>query len=330
MGAIHVENGAVFIVPKRYDKTYFHWIDNLRDWCISRQIWFGHRIPAWYKGEETKVSIESPGKGWEQDSDVLDTWFSSGLWTFSTLGWPEETSDLKPYHPTSILETGYDILFFWVARMILMSGFLLGQVPFKKVYLHGLVRDGQGRKISKSLGNNIDPLDMSAKYGSDAVRVSLIAGMAPGTDSKISEEKIRGYKHFANKLWNIARFVLENYEADTAQIVLTERDEFMSELAELEKNVSIHIDTFRLDIALESLYHFIWDRFAAEIIEESKITFKQGSERDKVYKSAVIYRLFTTSLKLLHPFMPFVTEAIWQKLPQKDADILIVAKWPVH
>ncbi len=207
-----VESGQTKFVTDRYERIYLNWIDNLRDWCISRQIWFGHRIPVWYHGDTMKVQVASPGAGWEQDPDVLDTWFSSGLWTFSTLGWPEETEDLKTYHPTTILETGYDIIFFWVARMILMSGFLLGEVPFKTVYMHGLVRDGQGRKLSKSLGNNIDPVDMAAKYGMDAVRVSLVAGMAPGTDSKMSEEKIRGYKNFANKLWNIARFVLSASE----------------------------------------------------------------------------------------------------------------------
>jgi valyl-tRNA synthetase len=197
-----VESGEVKFVSERFERVYFNWVNNLRPWCISRQIWFGHRIPVWYLGEEMKISIESPGSQWVQDPDVLDTWFSSGLWTFSTLGWPNNATDLKRFHPTSIIESGYDILFFWIARMILMSGFHLGQVPFKTVYLHGLVRDGQGRKISKSLGNNIDPVDMAAKYGMDAVRISLIMGMAPGTDSKISEDKIRGYKHFANKMWN--------------------------------------------------------------------------------------------------------------------------------
>ncbi|MFA5877607.1 MAG: valine--tRNA ligase [Candidatus Paceibacterota bacterium] len=325
-----VESKAVDITPERYEKTYFHWIDNLRDWCISRQIWFGHRIPVWYRGEETYVGVTAPeGAGWEQDPDTLDTWFSSGLWTFSTLGWPNETKDLKTFHPTSILETGYDILFFWVARMILMSGFLLDEVPFKKVYLHGLVRDGQGRKISKSLGNNIDPLDMAAKYGMDAVRVSLIAGMAPGTDSKISEEKIRGYKNFANKIWNIARFVLENGGGSTPNAPYTKEDALLAtEVTEIAKNVSEHIEKFRIDLAFDILYHFIWHRFADEIIEASKPILKGAGEEEKASRQKLLYETLQCFLKLLHPFMPFVTEEIWTYLPQKETELLIVAPWP--
>ena len=196
--------------------SYFNWIENLRDWCISRQIWYGHRIPVWYKGDQVYTGIEAPsGDGWLQDEDTLDTWFSSGLWTFSTLGWPNEaltendkSNDLKIYHPTSVLETGYDIIFFWVARMILMTGCLIGDVPFKTVYLHGLVRDGKGRKMSKSLDNIIDPLDMIAKYGADATRLSLIIGTGPGNDMRLSEDKVKGYKNFSNKIWNITRFIL--------------------------------------------------------------------------------------------------------------------------
>ncbi|MES2014780.1 MAG: valine--tRNA ligase [Patescibacteria group bacterium] len=325
-----VESKTVDITPDRYEKTYFHWIDNLRDWCISRQIWFGHRIPVWYRGEETYVGVEAPeGKEWVQDPDTLDTWFSSGLWTFSTLGWPDATNDLKTFHPTSILETGYDILFFWVARMILMSGFLLDEVPFKKVYLHGLVRDGQGRKISKSLGNNIDPLDMAEKYGMDAVRVSLIAGMAPGTDSKISEEKIRGYKNFANKIWNISRFVLENGGGTTAEATYTQEDEALAkETVELVQNVSEHIEKFRLDIAFDLLYHFIWHRFADEILETSKPIFKGDDATSKASRQKLLYETLTKFLALLHPFMPFVTEEIWAHLPEKNADLLMVAPWP--
>ncbi|MDR3571889.1 MAG: valine--tRNA ligase, partial [Candidatus Pacebacteria bacterium] len=206
-----VAEGHIKIMPERFEKVYYHWAEILRDWCISRQIWFGHRIPAWYKGTEVYVGRTAPeGEGWEQDPDVLDTWFSSGLWTFSTLGWPEQTPDLANFHPTSVLETGYDILFFWVARMVLMTGALVGSIPFRNVYLHGLVRDGQGRKMSKSLGNIIDPLVMIEKYGADATRLSLIIGAQIGNDLKLSEDRVRGYKHFANKVWNIARFVLEN------------------------------------------------------------------------------------------------------------------------
>ncbi len=325
-----VESGETKIMPERFEKIYYHWIDNLRDWCISRQIWFGHRIPAWMKGDELRVQLDSPGAGWEQDPDTLDTWFSSGLWTFSTLGWPEETVDLKTYHPTSVLETGYDILFFWVARMILMSGFLVGDVPFKKVYLHGLVRDGKGRKMSKSLGNIIDPLTMIEKYGADATRLSLIIGASMGNDLKLSEDRVRGYKHFANKLWNIARFVLEHADADAVSKDLVEIDTILvAEARDIAKKVSENIDTFRLDLAADMVYHYVWDRFAAEVIEESKAVLKGEDSSEKGSKQRMLYEVLTISLKMLHPFMPFVTEAIWQELPAKESDLLMVVKWPL-
>ncbi|MDB5266458.1 MAG: valS [Parcubacteria group bacterium] len=311
-----VESGAVTILGENFQKTYFHWIDNLRDWCVSRQIWFGHRIPVWYKGEELYVGVAPEGEGWEQDPDVLDTWFSSALWTFSTLGWPDKTPDLEMYHPTALLETGYDILFFWVARMILMSGALLGQVPFRTVYLHGLVRDGQGRKISKSLGNNIDPLDMSAKFGTDAVRISLIMGMAQGTDSKISEDKIRGYKNFANKVWNITRFVLSQEKIGEINEALKEEFEKMA------GDVTEDLEKHQIHLAAEKIYHYIWHRFADEIIEESK---------GKPEYRASLYYILENSLKLLHPFMPFVTEEIWQSMEHENSQpLLMVEKWPVR
>ncbi len=330
-----ISSGNTKIMPERFEKIYYHWIENLRDWCISRQIWFGHRIPAWFKGNEVRVSVTSPGEGWEQDPDTLDTWFSSGLWTFSTLGWPEDTDDLKTYHPTAVLETGYDILFFWVARMILMSGFLRGEVPFKNVYLHGLVRDGQGRKMSKSLGNIIDPLTMIEKYGADATRLSLIIGASPGNDLKLSEDRVRGYKHFANKLWNITRFVLEN--PHDGEVKLNAGDQkLVDEVVEIAKQVSAHIDAFRLDLAADQIYHFVWDRFAAEILEESKPIFRAGGDPSNssgqaaaASRAHALSSILTSSLKLLHPFMPFVTEAIWQQLPKKESDLLMVAKWPV-
>jgi valyl-tRNA synthetase len=312
-----VENGQVNILGERFEKTYFHWIDNLRDWCISRQIWFGHRIPVWYRGEEVFVGTEAPKEeGFVQDEDVLDTWFSSALWTFSTLGWPEETPDLKHYHPTTLIETGYDILPFWVARMILMSGALLGQVPFKTVYLHGIVRDGQGRKISKSLGNNIDPLDMGKKYGTDAVRVSLIMGMAQGTDSKISEDKIRGYKNFANKLWNIARYV----QSQERQGEL--KAELIEELDSLVKEITGDLEEYRIHLAIEKIYHYVWHKFADEIIEESKGKPEYGE---------TLYHILEVSLKLLHPFMPFVTEEIWSSMPHatgRQDGLLMIEPWP--
>jgi valyl-tRNA synthetase len=326
-----VENGGITFVTERFLKTYLHWADNLRPWCISRQIWFGHRIPVWYKGAEVQVQVASPGDGWEQDPDVLDTWFSSGLWTFSTLGWPEATKDLATYHPTTIIESGYDILPFWIARMILMSGFFLGHVPFRTVYFHGLVRDSQGRKISKSLGNNIDPVDMAAKYGMDAVRISLIVGMAPGTDSKISEEKIRGYKNFANKIWNITRFVLTSVIGADLSIApaLTETDTaLLAELNEVAASVTDHFARHRIDLASDIAYQYVWRRFADEVIEESKPILNGDDATAKRSRQHVLYQILTTSLKLLHPFMPFVTEAIWQELPQKDSELLMIAKWP--
>lgn len=307
-----VEKGDIEIMPAYLDKTYFHWIDNLRDWCISRQIWFGHRIPVWYKAGEIFVGANAPDDGWEQDSDVLDTWFSSALWTFSTLGWPVKTKDLEEFHPTSLLETGYDILFFWVARMILMSQFHLGQIPFRKVYLHGLVRDKDGRKISKSLGNNIDPLEMSRKYGTDAVRMALTIGQAAGTDSKISEEKIRGYKNFANKVWNISRYILG--QKRDGQII----ENYKKEFDDLAKEVTADMENYRFYIAAEKIYHYLWHRLADVIIEESK---------DKDDFGATLYYILENSLKLLHPFMPFITEEIWQSL-KNGQSLLMVENWP--
>ncbi len=324
-----VESGDVDIMPERFEKIYYHWIDNLRDWNISRQIWFGHRIPAWFRGDDVKVQAHSPSADWEQDPDVLDTWFSSGLWTFSTLGWPEKTADLDTYHPTSVLETGYDILFFWVARMVLMSTFLLGEVPFKKVYLHGLVRDGKGRKMSKSLGNIIDPLDMIEKYGADATRLSLVIGAQMGNDLKLSEDRVRGYKHFANKVWNIARFVLEQDPKPGA--TCTDADqELVREAARMAVTISDSIEKFRLDLAGDAIYHYMWDRFAAEIVEESKVILREGDATARRSRAAALSEILTISLKLLHPFMPFVTEAIWQELPHTDAELLMVAPWPVR
>lgn len=329
---VAVEGGGVSFVTDRFEKSYLQWTKNLRPWCISRQIWFGHRIPVWYRKDEIYCGIEAPGgEGWAQDEDVLDTWFSSALWTFTTLGWPEKTNDLELYHPTTLIETGYDILPFWVARMIMLSGFFLGQLPFKTVYLHGLVRDGQGRKISKSLGNNIDPVDMAEKYGMDAVRISLIMGMAPGTDSKISEDKVRGYKHFANKLWNIARFVLtttENGETSERPTLTAKDQELLARLEAAVQETTRHIETYRLDLAADTIYHFAWDEFAAVTIEEGKKIFTEGSGEEKKSRAWLLEHTLITILKLLHPFMPFVTEAIWQRLPRKDREMLMIASWP--
>jgi valyl-tRNA synthetase len=324
-----VESKNISITPDHFEKTYYHWIDNLRDWCISRQIWFGHRIPVWYKGTEMYVDTEAPqGDGWEQDPDTLDTWFSSGLWTFSTLGWPEKTADLETYHPTSVLETGYDILFFWIARMILMSEFLLGTVPFKNVYLHGLVRDEKGRKMSKSLGNIINPLDMIEKYGADAVRLSLIIGAAPGNDTKLSEPRIAGYKNFANKIWNIARFVLESKDAVGEGVISNPDDQaLVDEAVSAAAEATKQIENFRLDLAADTLYHFIWHRFADVILEESKPILKGEDKTRAQSRAAALIESLQISLKALHPFMPFVTEEIWGSMPG-HSNLLMVEEWP--
>jgi len=297
-----VEKGEIKIIPEHFTKTYFHWINNLRDWCISRQIWYGHKVPI--EGEE----------------DTLDTWFSSGLWTFSTLGWPfdysqgkpKQESDLANYHPTDVLETGTDILFFWVARMILMSEYALGETPFRSVYLNGIVRDAQGRKFSKTLGNGIDPIDVAKKFGADAGRMALVVGNTPGTDLALSENKIKGYKHFANKLWNITRFVLSQEKSGEINA------ELKKEFDALAQDITNDMEAFRFHLAAEKIYAYIWHRLADEIIEESKKKEKMG---------ATLNYLLENSLKLLHPFMPFVTEEIWNTVGNKN--LLMIEKWPI-
>ncbi|MDA1337682.1 MAG: valine--tRNA ligase [bacterium] len=335
-----VKTKQIEILPKRFEKTYFHWIENLRDWCISRQIWFGHQIPVWYKDKEIKVGATSPtGEGWEQDPDTLDTWFSSGLWTFSTLGWPKKTKDLQTYHPTSVLETGYDILFFWVARMILMSTYLVGEIPFRTVYLHGLVRDEQGRKMSKSIGNVIDPLTMIEKYGADATRLSLIIGAAPGNDLKLSEDRVRGYRNFANKLWNIARFVQMSTqdfaresplqsEGDSLAKLSKEDTKILSDFTKIKKEVTKLIEEYRLAKAAETLYHYTWHIFADKVLEDSKKVLEDT--KTKSSRQYILLLVLGDLLLLLHPFTPFVTEEIYQQLLLTDnKDPLMVQKWPI-
>ncbi len=323
-----VRSGAIKILPEHFEKIYFHWIENLHDWCISRQIWYGHRVPVWYKGENIIVGVPPKEDGWVQDEDSLDTWFSSGLWTFSTLGWPEDTDDLKNYHPTDLLETGYDILFPWVARMILMTEFTLNTIPFKTVYLHGLVRDTQGRKMSKSLGNNLDPLDIAAKFGADAARMALVVGNTPGTDMRISEDKVKGYKHFANKLWNIARFILENAGGANTATPLSSGDlEILSAHDALTKEITSDIEEFRIYMAAEKIYHYAWHELADKILEESKPILAGADATARVSRQVLLLLLLDHTLRLLHPFMPFITEEIWQSMPTKNAPFLMVAQW---
>ena len=313
-----VTEGKIKITPSYFEKVYFNWVNNLHDWCISRQIWYGHRIPVWYDTNgKTYCGINPPeGNNWTQDEDTLDTWFSAGLWTFSTLGWPEKTKDLATYHPTSMLETGYDILPIWVTKMILMSQYLVGDIPFKNVYLHGIIRTADGKKMSKSLGEKaIDPLDIIAKYGNDALRMALIVGNAPGNDLKLDENDIKGYGKFANKLWNVARFVLDNAKEEDI-----EKSNFIKEFDEVCKDITTDMENLRFHLASEKIYHYIWHRFADEIIEESK--------KQEEVKKSLLY-ILKNSLKLLHPFMPFVTEEIWSVLPKtKDKNLLLVEKWP--
>jgi valyl-tRNA synthetase len=333
-----VSSDRINILPEQFGKVYFHWIDNLRDWCISRQIWFGHRIPVWYRkqsiensqqrtgdqrGTEIYCGVEAPeGDGWEQDPDTLDTWFSSGLWTFSTLGWPDKNAkDFVDYHPTSLLETGYDILFFWVARMILMSEYFLNIHPFDTVYLHGLVRDGQGRKMSKSLGNTIDPLDVSEVHGADAMRLSLLSGTTPGNDIRLSDEKIVSMRNFTNKLWNLARYVgTMSASVDLANPkVKSDADkDLMQKLQTIVASVTRHIDRYELSMAVDELRDFTWGDFADWYVETHKVE----------HNDALLRYAFDIIIRLWHPFMPFVTEAIHQTLRLDQSELLMVAKWP--
>lgn len=324
-----VTDGRIKILPDFFEKTYFHWIDNLRDWCISRQIWYGHRIPVWYKGEEIHCGISAPeGEGWSQDEDTLDTWFSSALWTFSTLGWPEKTEDLKFFHPTNVLETGYEILFFWIARMILMTEYVLGEVPFKYVYLHGTVRDAKGRKMSKSLGNGLDPVEVAAKFGTDAARMALLVGTAPGTDMRIDENKIKGYKNFANKVWNITRFILQNADAPDMNSAITEADQkLLNAQMEILGDITADMEAMRLHLASEKIYHYIWNELADKILEDSKSVLA-GPEAAS--RKRTLHTLLRNCLKTLHPFMPFVTEEIWQLIHNGNPEkLLIIEEWPI-
>jgi valyl-tRNA synthetase len=332
-----VENDQIDILPERFEKIYMHWIRNLRDWNISRQIWYGHQIPAWYKGEEIHIGDTAPDDSdWFRDDDTLDTWFSSGLWTFSTLGWPNtDNEDFKTYHPTQILETGYDILPFWVARMILMTTYLLGDIPFETVYLHGLVRDSKGRKMSKSLGNIVNPVDLIEKYGTDALRMSLIVGNGPGNDVNLDENKIKAYSKFGNKLWNITRFVLtetegHKYDEDINYSSNINNDD-LNEFNEFIKNITKEMNEFRYYLVSEKIYHYIWHTFADRIIEDSKRIFAEPEwNKDQIFeRKNLLLKILRDTLIVLHPFMPFITEEIWQNIKNdNDREILMTVLWP--
>ena len=346
-----VKNGEIELIPKRMEKTYFNWTDNIRDWCISRQLWWGHRIPAYYCDScgHTVVSKEMPcecpsckGKAFTQDEDTLDTWFSSALWPFSTLGWPENTEDLKYFYPTDVLVTGYDIIFFWVIRMIFSGYEQMGEKPFKTVLFHGLVRDSQGRKMSKSLGNGIDPLEIIDKYGADALRLTLITGNAPGNDMRFYYERVEASRNFANKIWNASRFLMMNLDSEeglsdevaklkASEVKLEPVDKWiLSKLNSVVKEVTDNMDAFELGIAVQKVYDFIWDEFCDWYIEMVKP--RMYSSEDKESKKAALWtakEVLSDALKLLHPYMPFITEEIFCTLRPEEESIMI-SNWPVY
>ena len=337
-----VRNKEIKLIPERMEKIYYNWMENIKDWCISRQLWWGHRIPAWYCADcgETIVAKEEPatcpkcgGAHLHQDEDTLDTWFSSALWPFSTLGWPDETPELKHYYPTSTLVTGYDIIFFWVARMIFSALEYTGKAPFNTVLFHGLVRDAQGRKMSKSLGNGIDPLEIIAKYGADALRFALSTGNSPGNDMRFSDEKVESSRNFANKIWNAARFVLMNLPEDEPaphlpETLETEDKWVLSKYNTLVKSVTDNLDKFELGVAVQKLYDFIWDILCDWYIELVKVRLREEGETAANARAVLVY-VMSNTLKLLHPFMPFITEEIWQTLPHEGESIMISA-WPEY
>lgn len=336
-----VKQGKVQFVPERFTKIYINWLENIHDWCISRQLWWGHRIPAWYCQDcgETVVARETPercpkcgGTSLEQDPDVLDTWFSSALWPFSTLGWPDQTEDLKYFYPTSALVTGYDIIFFWVARMIFMAMEFMKKEPFKYVAITGLVRDAQGRKMSKSLGNGIDPLEVIEKYGADTLRFALCTGNTPGNDIRFSWEKAEHSRNFANKIWNASRFVMMNLqgfepgEVETTKLSLKDRW-ILSRLNDVTKEVTDFLERFEVGMAAQKLYDFFWSEFCDWYIEMAKIDLYGEDGEAKRRTQQVLHTVLERILRLMHPFMPFITEEIWQHLPHEGKSIM-VSSWP--
>ena len=337
-----VVDGKLKLVPERMDKTYYNWLDNIRDWCISRQLWWGHRIPAWYCQDcgETIVARETPcscpkcqSRNLKQDEDTLDTWFSSALWPFATLGWPEKTEDLDYFYPTNVLVTGYDIIFFWVIRMVFSGIEQTGKLPFDHVLFHGLVRDDQGRKMSKSLGNGIDPLEVIDKYGADALRLTLITGNAPGNDMRFYWERVEASRNFANKIWNASRFIMMNMEkADTAEVdlsKLTQADRWiLSKVNTLAKEATENLEKFEMGIAADKIHSFIWEEFCDWYIEMVKPRLWKDEDETKAAAIWTLKTVLIQSLKLLHPYMPFITEEIFCKLQDEEASIM-VSDWPV-
>lgn len=337
-----VKDGEIRFIPERMDKVYYNWMENIKDWCISRQLWWGHQIPAWYcECGETIVSETVPtvcpkcgGTHLTRDPDTLDTWFSSALWPFSTLGWPDNTEELKYFYPTNTLVTGYDIIFFWVARMIFSGLEHMGEVPFNTVFFHGLIRDAQGRKMSKSLGNGVDPLDVISVYGADALRFTLVTGNSPGNDLRFSEEKVSASRNFANKIWNAARFILMNIEGKDIDCALPKKlytsDKWiLNRFNNVTAAVTENLEKFELGMAVSKLYDFIWDDFCDWYIELAKIRMNGADEESADSARRVLVWTMSNTLKLLHPFMPYITEEIWQTLPH-DGEALIVAKWPEY
>ncbi|WP_312832841.1 valine--tRNA ligase [Sedimentibacter saalensis] len=336
------ENKEVEFVPERFTKIYTHWLENIRDWCISRQLWWGHRIPAYYCQEcgEIMVQKDAPHKctkcgsiNIKQDEDVLDTWFSSGLWPFSTLGWPNQTEDFKYFYPTDVLVTGYDIIFFWVVRMVFSALEMTGESPFKNVFIHGLVRDAEGRKMSKSLGNGIDPLEVVDKFGADALRFMLMTGISPGNDTRFNNDRLESSRNFANKLWNASRFVLMNIDGDlideeTAKANYKTEDKWIiSRMNKAAKEVTDNLDKFELGMAAQRVYDFIWNEYCDWYIEIVKPRLYADEGTDKDTARFVLIKVLKDMLKLLHPFMPFITEEIWSFLPETSSR-LIKADWP--
>jgi valyl-tRNA synthetase len=334
-----VKNGKTKIVPEVWEKTYFEWMNNIRDWCISRQLWWGHRIPAWYckKCEKTTVVREDlsqcphcQSKEIEQDPDILDTWFSSALWPFSTLGWPDPTLELKKFYPTSVLVTGFDILFFWVARMMMMGLHFMKEVPFRDVYIHALVRDAEGQKMSKSKGNVIDPLEMIDRYGCDAFRFTLAAFATQGRDIKLSEERIAGYRNFANKIWNAARFIFSYLDENISIKTELEPKELpnqwiLSRLNTVIREVRKALDAYHFDDAASTLYQFLWHEYCDWYLEVSKPALSDPSKKEAQETKWVLTQSFETILRLLHPFMPFITEELWQKLSDQEGSVMMAS-----